>query len=558
MPPTKKTKRGRKPKNLPLLRDDATVEPWEPRQCTCAYLAGVPHTVYSRRTWHDHKARSLRLKTGGGTLSQLERMIVPSVDDLHEDAPGLSNEFINYDSPGDDLEETNEPNATGSEYSDLIKEMERIDMETRAEPPVLHLNAGQMKDGFIELDDNDDEDDLQVALEKPPETPFPPVNSHQATVEDNPDEDNDPDEDNNEESDSEIRGMETRLGIDNPSFWYGPPGFPYSQPEAWTERDILSFLLYDIKSRHNVRRAAHEAYLNLIRQISSAEPFSLPKTFERLTEISGIRHVSYGCCINSCMAFTEDINATECSICFQPRYHPRTQKDRKTFEYIPLIHRLRLQYANPYRAKVLVEYVQSLGTLGENGYRRDIWNGSHMTELRRYKGLFNSPTDLAFGFSCDGANLFKMRGNFSVWPLLLINFNLPPEDRVKQENVLLLGVIPGPSQEKININSFLRPMIDEFKILEAGVPNVFNAASNLVNQDKFTLKAHLITISGDTPARDKLCAVTGSNSYHYCLYCDAWGIHNGAIRYELDVSITWMFLLSILNNVGTQMPFHSP
>ena len=55
-----------------------------------------------------------------------------------------------------------------------------------------------------------------------------------------------------------------------------------------------------------------------------------------------------------------------------------------------------------------------------------------------------------------------------MWPLLLINLNIPPSERFKEEHLILLGVIPGPNGPK-DMNSFLHPMINEFKVLKEGV-----------------------------------------------------------------------------------------
>ena len=35
--------------------------------------------------------------------------------------------------------------------------------------------------------------------------------------------------------------------------------------------------------------------------------------------------------------------------------------------------------------------------------------------------------------------------------------------RYKQENIILVGIIPGPKEPKFNINSYLSPLVDELK-----------------------------------------------------------------------------------------------
>lgn len=37
--------------------------------------------------------------------------------------------------------------------------------------------------------------------------------------------------------------------------------------------------------------------------------------------------------------------------------------------------------------------------------------------------------------------------------------------RYLQENVILLGIIPGPHEPKLNINAFLQPFVDELQQL---------------------------------------------------------------------------------------------
>lgn len=282
---------------------------------------------------------------------------------------------------------------------------------------------------------------------------------------------------------------------------------------------------------NNVPRQSHEAYLRIIKVLSPVQPYSLPKTQDRLTEITGINLVDYHCCINSCMAFTDiahrDLDT--CLVCNEARLDSNGNP-RKIFGYIPLIHCLRVQYGNAFRAQTLSEYPASLrSSQGDKPFDavdnkiRDIWDGKQIRELRAKKGFFMDNTDIAFGFSSDGFTVFAGRGkNFQSWPLLLINYNLPPTQRYRKRNVILLGHIPGPSQKKIDIDSFLRPFINEMKLLQVGVSDTWNAFT----EEKFTLRAHLITISADTKARALLAGTTGCNSYRYCPYCCAFAIWN--------------------------------
>ena len=47
--------------------------------------------------------------------------------------------------------------------------------------------------------------------------------------------------------------------------------------------------------------------------------------------------------------------------------------------------------------------------------------------------------------------------------------NLPREIRCKKENIILVGVIPGPTEAKKTMNSYMKLLIDELKEFLSGV-----------------------------------------------------------------------------------------
>ena len=89
------------------------------------------------------------------------------------------------------------------------------------------------------------------------------------------------------------------------------------------------------------------------------------------------------------------------------------------------------------------------------------------------KGVPADPCSLAFYPSTDGVCLFR-KDKQTVHPLILINYNLHPPNR----NVIYLGVVPGPKKPS-DLHSFLRSVVDEFKLLVAGVPTT--AISHLLS-----------------------------------------------------------------------------
>ncbi|KAH0604134.1 uncharacterized protein H6S33_007165 [Morchella sextelata] len=153
----------------------------------------------------------------------------------------------------------------------------------------------------------------------------------------------------------------------------------------------------------------------------------------------------------------------------------------------------------------------------------DFWSAELFLNLKE-KGLFPDDTDIGFMLSTDGVKVFKFRRNFSIWPILLINLNLPPAIRFKHRNMLLIGFIPGPNNPK-DIDSFMFPLVQEFLQMERGIPGVWNSS----RQKRFTLRAHICVIGADMPGREKLMNFKGNRTTCYCPYCYIQGIHNRGI-----------------------------
>ena len=74
--------------------------------------------------------------------------------------------------------------------------------------------------------------------------------------------------------------------------------------------------------------------------------------------------------------------------------------------------------------------------------------------------FFASPCNYSFMLNVDWMQPFA-HTPYSVRVLYLVLMNLPQSERCKQQNIFLVGIIPGPSEPKMNINSFLRPLVDE-------------------------------------------------------------------------------------------------
>jgi hypothetical protein len=225
---------------------------------------------------------------------------------------------------------------------------------------------------------------------------------------------------------------------------------------------ILALRLLDLKCKHNFTNNAYTDILNLIGCDEESTLYLAKKTLDKLVDIK-LNHIDM--CKDSCCAFTGIyVDDLECRFCHLKRYN-NSKKPQKTAIYIPLLDRFRIQYADSERASKL--RYRSQREECDEGYN-DLFDGDLYKELL-VEGFFSDERDIALIGSTDGYQIFRQKTD-SCWIVMFINANLSPTIRVKKENLLISAIIPGPNQPK-DFNSFLRPIIDELKILQGKFNN---------------------------------------------------------------------------------------
>ena len=79
-------------------------------------------------------------------------------------------------------------------------------------------------------------------------------------------------------------------------------------------------------------------------------------------------------------------------------------------------------------------------------------------------GFIKSKSDILISISTDGFLLSKS-GLSNCWAVILINMNLPPQDRVKLQNIHVVAIIPGSPAD---FNEFFAPIFKELDELQNG------------------------------------------------------------------------------------------
>jgi hypothetical protein len=278
------------------------------------------------------------------------------------------------------------------------------------------------------------------------------------------------------------------------------------------------------KLRHNATRQSYDE-MPRGQQPTPEDIKTWKRTQAAATRISGLKPVLYDCCVNSCCAFTGPKSSLEaCPYCNADRFDA-SRKPRKRFSYVPLIPRLVALMANEekakearYRGEVHKHDPAMLQDIFDGKLYRSLLNKrvSIGGRLQRHT-FFQDTRDMALGFSTDGYAPFRKRSK-TAWPLLLYNYNLPPEVRFHLENILCVGVIPGPKKPH-DFDSFIWPLVQELVQLEAGV-----AAVDAVSKERFKLRAYLLVVFGDMPAVAMVMHMTGTNGVCPCRFCKILGV----------------------------------
>ena len=87
--------------------------------------------------------------------------------------------------------------------------------------------------------------------------------------------------------------------------------------------------------------------------------------------------------------------------------------------------------------------------------------------------LFASESrNVRLALSTDGFQPFGQSGSqYSLWPVILTPYNLPPWMCMKNPYMFLTVIVPGPKNPKQNIDVFLQPLIAELNDLwTEGIP----------------------------------------------------------------------------------------
>ena len=99
---------------------------------------------------------------------------------------------------------------------------------------------------------------------------------------------------------------------------------------------------------------------------------------------------------------------------------------------------------------------------------------SHGSEWKsfndKHKEFAADPRNIRLGLASDGFNPFgHQSATYSMWPVLVIPYNMPPNVCTKESNYMMALLIPGPKSPGKDFDLFMEPLVEELQQLWRGV-----------------------------------------------------------------------------------------
>ncbi|XP_010474311.1 PREDICTED: uncharacterized protein LOC104753810 [Camelina sativa] len=172
---------------------------------------------------------------------------------------------------------------------------------------------------------------------------------------------------------------------------------------------------------------------------------------------------------------------------------------QKVLRYFPIVPRLKIMFRSKEMAKYLRWHQTNKSNDGKLRHPVDSVTWDQMNA--KYPSFVAEERNVWLGLSTDGFNPFNMKNNnYSCWPVLLVNYNLPPDLCMKKENIMLTLLVPGPQQPSNSIDVYLEPLIEDLNHVWNNGETTYDAFS----KSTFNLKAMLLWTISDFPAYENL------------------------------------------------------
>ncbi|GFS37289.1 hypothetical protein Acr_00g0051170 [Actinidia rufa] len=188
-----------------------------------------------------------------------------------------------------------------------------------------------------------------------------------------------------------------------------------------------------------------------------------------------------------------------CPRCNVSRYKINCGKGKKIphkiLRYFPLTPRLKRLFMSRMISEAMRWHMEnpSDGEESRHPAHSDEWKDFDV----KHPEFALEPRNVRLGLGVDGFNPFgNMSNSYSMWPVILVPYNLPPWLAMKDSFFMLILLVPGDKQPGIDIDVYMRPMVDELKELWQTRALTYDA----FGRECFQMHATLLWTIHDWPA----------------------------------------------------------
>ncbi|XP_016512128.2 uncharacterized protein LOC107829176 [Nicotiana tabacum] len=284
---------------------------------------------------------------------------------------------------------------------------------------------------------------------------------------------------------------------------------PLYQDSKISKLSTLVKLLH-IKSIGNWSNASFTMLLKMLKEDLLPDGSNLPDSYyeaKKAIRDLGLSYKKIDACMNDCMLYWKDDKSLEsCKVYGASRWKEDKRSGETKFKsgkklpckilrYFPLKPRLQRLFMCSKTSSLMRWHHDKKVNDGIMRHPADSIAWKTFDEL--HQSFASEPRNVRLGLASDGFQPFEnSKISYTIWPVVLIPYNLPPWLCMKKENFILSMIIPGPESPGDAIDVYLRPLIEELKELwESGV-ETFDAST----KQNFKLHASLLWTINDFPA----------------------------------------------------------
>ncbi|KAL0536338.1 hypothetical protein IC582_025284 [Cucumis melo] len=291
-----------------------------------------------------------------------------------------------------------------------------------------------------------------------------------------------------------------------------------------SEFSSLNFLvkLMHVKVLNGWSNKSFDMLLELLRAAFPMCNNTIPSSFyevKRKLRDLGLGYETIHACKYDCVLYWKEfVDLQHCPTCGEARYkvnHNRGKKiPHKVLRHFPLVPRLqRLFVSQEGSADMRWHMDKRVETDDVLRHPADAEGWKHFDS--EFPDFASDPRNVRLGLASDGFNPFgQMSTSYSMWPVVLLPYNLPPWKCMKETNFFMLLLIPGPKSPGREIDVYLQPLIEELKDLWTFGVRTYDSLTGQF----FQLYAALLWTINDFPTYGDLSGWS-TKGYQACSIC---------------------------------------